>query len=142
MQFKNPVGVLKILVSFPVGRRVQCIDNGDEILGYFSSTGTDFWPFFFPVGRRGSNECVTWGCYRRSKSHFLYNHYKMVDAGSQRITQYFDYWIYTFPIPNGKWKMGSASQITRITYGQFNTTKMLDAFLRYLLNVYKWNRRL
>ena len=61
LQFKNPVGIPKILLFFSSGNeRSMYFSNGDGILGYFShqgALGTNFGPF--SVGRGSHRVCDT-----------------------------------------------------------------------------------
>ena len=57
LQLKNPVGILKILMLFPVGMRVQC-SFPMGIFRVFFSPGTNFRPIF-PVGRGSNRICHT-----------------------------------------------------------------------------------
>ena len=62
LQFKNPVGIPKILVFFSSGDESSMyFSNGDGISGYFSHRGPPGTNFgsFFPVGRGSHRVCDT-----------------------------------------------------------------------------------
>ena len=60
LQLKNPVGIPKVLMLFPVGMRVQCsIPMGIKFQGIFLTGDTNFRPIFPVV--RGSNRVFDTG---------------------------------------------------------------------------------